>query len=472
MEAPIMMRRFGLIAILAVALTGMACSRGPDEPSEGRRLAAAAAGRHVILITVDTLRADRLGVQGHRVEGDSPSPRIDALLASGAHFSSAIAPRAITWPSLASVLTGLYPSGHGVFENGYELVEGIPTLATLLAEKGYQTARFMSNMCRANHRGWDHAFCSRGVDGKINPAALEWLDGIDPARPVFLWTHFFGAHSPYYNGGDRAARRLDPGYEGPVAPKKGWLNRIMTEEVALDDRDIRHLDALYDAAVMGSDRFVGELLDGLAERGLLESSLIVFLADHGEDLYDHHGYIYHACSVYQSGLHVPLAFVSPGLLPDGLTVSRGVELMDVAPTVLDLVGVEVPAQLHGVSLVPFLERPDAASSVRPVFSEYGDSQIHTVQLGEWKLVDNPDHDSPYCLPGAPEGHYPLAEVELYNLAQDPLETENLATRYPEKVAELRELIRRRFADLPSRLDAQELPEDLKEELEALGYVAN
>ena len=226
-------------------------------------------------------------------------------MAAGVQFANAIAPRAITWPSLASVLTGLYPSGHGVFENGYELHEGIPTLATLLSEHGYQTGRFMSNMCRANHLGWDHAFCSRGVDSKINGEALGWLDQVDPTQPVFLWAHYFGAHSPYYNGGDRAAKRLDPGYEGPVAPKKGWLNRIMTDEIPLDDADLQHLDALYDAAVMGSDRFAGELLDGLAARGLMDSSVIVFLADHGEDLYDHNQYIYHACSVYQSGYTYP-----------------------------------------------------------------------------------------------------------------------------------------------------------------------
>ena len=88
------------------------------------------------------------------------------------------------------------------------------------------------------------------------------------------------------------------------------------------------------------------------------------------------------------------------------------------------------------------------------------------------MVDNPDHDSPYCLRGAPVGHYPLAKAELYNLADDPLETTNLADQYPEKVAELQEWIRRRFANLPSRLDTQDLPDDLKEELEALGYIAD
>ena len=106
--------------------------------------------------------------------------------------------------------------------------------------------------------------------------------------------------------------------------------------------------------------------------------------------------------------------------------------MDVTPTVLDLIGVTPPDSLHGTSLVPYLESTELPGSGRPAFSEYGSSRLHTVQLGDWKLVDNPDHDSPYCLPGAPEGHYPVAKTELYNLADDPLETTNLADQYPEK----------------------------------------
>ena len=129
-------RRYGRLGLLLVSAVISACGQTAEEGSAGAGdLSGAAAGRHVILVTVDTLRADRLGIHGHTVEGASPSPHIDALMASGTHFSTTIAPRAITWPSLASVLTGLYPSGHGAFENGYELADDIPTLATLLARR-------------------------------------------------------------------------------------------------------------------------------------------------------------------------------------------------------------------------------------------------------------------------------------------------------------------------------------------------
>lgn len=461
MSAPSLRLRLASIGSGLVLLTG--CSAPAERLAEGHNL---------VLISLDTLRADRLGAYGHSVLGSSPSPRLDALMAQGVRFARASAPRAITWPSLASVLTGLYPKSHGVADNGYQLAPGLPTLATILHGAGYRTGRFLSNMCQADPRGWDHTYCSRGVDSKLEPQVGEWLDGLAGEQPFFLWVHYFGAHSPYYNGGMRAAKRLDPGYEGPVAPKKGWLNRIMLENIPLSEADLRHLDALYDAAVMGSDRLVGNLLDRLAAAGALDETVIVLLSDHGEDLYDHNGYIYHACSVYQSGLHVPLAFVAPGVVASEGVVEQNVELLDVSPTVLELLGIATPPSLQGSSLLPHLLDPAEQDEPRPAFSQYGLYRIHTVVSGDWKLVDNPDHDSPICLPGASAGHYPLAPVELYDLARDPSESHNLAEQYPEKVEELRALIRHRFADLPDRLTPQEIPEELEKELEALGYVAH
>ena len=122
--------------------------------------------------------------------------------------------------------TGQFPSHHGLIQNGYELRPDQATLSKLLQEAGYETAAFLSNMCQANHQGWDTFSCAGGSDEKINRESVAWAESRDRDRPFFLWTHFFGPHGPYYNGGD-LAQRLDPGYEGPVAPKKGVLNRIM-----------------------------------------------------------------------------------------------------------------------------------------------------------------------------------------------------------------------------------------------------
>jgi arylsulfatase A-like enzyme len=301
---------------------------------------------------------------------------------------------------------------------------------------------------------------------------MQWVDGIEDRRPFFLWAHYFGAHAPYYNGGIVARRVLDRSYEGPIAARKNALNRVMQEGIELGEADLNQLNAVYDAAVMGTDQFVGELLEYLRQAGRLENTLIVFLADHGEDLYQHNGYLYHACSVYQSSLHVPLGFAAPGLLPAGGKVAQAVELIDVLPTVLELLAVESYGDAHGISLVDYLESPTKSGEDKPAFTEYDETRIHTVQVGDWKLVDNPDAVLPVCFAGVPEDFYPIAEAELYNLREDPDETVNLASRYPDRVAEMRELIGQRFDSLPRNIEQQEIPEELRQELEALGYVAN
>jgi choline-sulfatase len=461
------MRR--LLSILCLLLL-LSCRGKEGTPKAARPLAGAAKGWNVVLLTVDTLRADRLGAYGYKGRPDN-SPRIDAQLAAGITFDNAMSQRASTWPSLASVLTGLYPSGHGVNENGYGFPDDLPTLPKLLHAAGYQTGAFLSNMCQANHQGWDSFACSGGQDGKDIRRALEWARGVDPHRPFFLWVHLFGAHPPYYNGGD-AGEAMDPGYQGPLGPRKKLLDPVMTTPIPLSARDVQHLDALYDAAVQGSDRISGALLAGMKGAGRLDRTVVLFAADHGEELYQHNRYLYHSCSVYQTTLHVPLGLSAPGVIPAGARVPQIVELIDVLPTLLDLLGVPKPAEQHGKSLLPYLERPQGGRRSLPAFSEYGSSTIHTVLQDNWKLVHNPDAISPVCIPDAPPNHYPIAREELYDLSRDPGERRNLAAREPAKVAELSQLIQRRFTGLKNRVHQQKLPQDLQKELNSLGYVAH
>jgi arylsulfatase A-like enzyme len=421
---------------------------------------------NVVLILVDDMGYSDIGCYGSEVH----TPNLDALAAGGVRVTQ-FYNGARCCPTRASLLTGLYPSGHGVAENGYGFPDDLPTLPKLLRAGGYETAAFLSNMCQANHQGWDAFACSGGQDGKSVRRALEWARGRDGRRPFLLWVHLFGAHPPYYNGGDLASR-LDPGYRGSLGPRKRLLDPVMTGPLPLDARDGRHLDALYDAAVQGSDRRAGELLAGLKAAGKLDRTIVIFLSDHGEELYAHNGYLYHACSVYQTTLHVPLGFTAPGLLPEGASVPQTVELIDVLPTLLELVGVPRPAEQHGRSLVPYLERPGGGGAGKPAFSEYGSSTVRTVVRGGWKLVHNPDGFSPVCIPDAPPNHYPIGREELYDLARDPGETANLAPAQPGKVAELAQLIRQRFAGLRRRTGAQQVPEDVKKQLKSLGYVAH
>lgn len=507
------MRRVSVSGLaLALVLSGGCQGDGTSPPSRAERsLLGAAAGWNLVLVTVDTLRADRLGAWGYTLPSTPPStlpstsPAIDELVGRGVRFENAHALRALTWPSLATVLTGLYPSGHGVAANGYELAEDQATLPLLLKDAGYRTAAFLSNMCHANHRGWDELACSGGVDAKTNRKALAWLAALHgeqvppketgsatPAAtpsPFFLWVHYFGAHPPYYNGGERALE-LDPGYSGPLKPKSWALDRVMIDGIELAARDLEHLDALYDAAVIGTDRYVAELLAGLAEHADLERTVVVFLADHGEDLYQHHRYLYHACSVYQTALHVPLAIVAPGLLPGGTSVERHVELADVLPTLLELLGLQPPGCVDGRSMLPELrgqelrvqgfhqtaqQRTGASGPERQAFSEYGDTRIHTLVDGRFKLITNPDREAVACMKGLPVGFYPIGEVELYDLAADPLEKNDVAAQHPEVVSRLLAALEERKASrchaVPeSAGQSREIPAEVKEQLEALGYV--
>ncbi len=451
-----------------VALLLAAC--GPEREGPDGRLAGSARGWNVVLISVDTQRADRLGAYGYQRR--TTSPRTDTLLLrSGARFERAMSPRGATWPAMATVLTGLYPKGHGVIRNGYSFPDGLPTLPLILEEAGYQTGAFLNNMHKANHRGWDEFYYGRGDDRRLVRKALAWTRRLDPERPYFLWAHLFGPHSPYH-----MAKLLDeipgadPAYDGPIKMGKVALDQVLSERIPLDERDLEQLNALYDAAVLATDQTVGRLLDGLRSAPGAERTLFIYTSDHGEELYEHHDYFYHACSVYQTVLHVPLAFVAPGLLAPGTAIQPLVELVDVLPTLLDLIGVEPPAEQHGVSLVRLLERPDAGGEGRPAFSEYDDTSIRTVLSGDWKLVVNPDGVEPECVPGAPDFPFPIGPIELYDLGSDPGETRNLAAERPELVAELERLLEARFEGLSDRSHDQEIPEELRRELEALGYV--
>ena len=455
--------------VLVAALVWGSCTVSPPEAGESS-LAGAAQDWNVLVVSVDTLRADRLGSFGYELRDTSPG--IDRLVEGGVRFEQAMTHRSLTWPSLASMLTGLYPSGHGIVQNGYEFRDETPTLPKILQASGYETAAFLGNMCRANHAGWDAFKCTNSNDARVFPQARRFLEARDTEKPFLLWVHYFGAHGPYSNGQDWASTRLDPDYAGPLGPKKWKLNQAMLGEVPMMDADRDHLDALYDAAVMGTDRYVGMLLDWLREGGLLDKTLVLFVADHGEELADHNNYFYHACSVYSAGLNVPLAFIAPGVLDPAGSIDAPVEVADILPTMLDLLGVEPPPAMHGRSLIDYLDPSRPQPVERPAFSEFGGTDIRTVQHEGWKLVVNPKREAVQCLKDAPLDLFPIEVAELYELSSDPGEQSNVADDHRAKLQELRSLLEARFELIDHQGLDQDLPEDVRRKLEAMGYVTN
>ncbi|HUP23502.1 MAG TPA: sulfatase-like hydrolase/transferase [Thermoanaerobaculia bacterium] len=401
----------------------------------------------MVLITLDTLRADRVGSYG----GPVATPHLDRLAAEGSRFANAATTVPFTLPAHSSLLTGTYPPTHGVRENvGYYLDEKLPTVAELLRDAGYATAGFVSSFVLDARwgiaRGFDTYYDEFDLaevqtanlgdvqrDGKETVAqATAWLRQHGGSeRPFFVWVHLFDPHDPYT----------------PPEPYRS-----------------RYPGRPYDGEVAYTDSLVGELIGVLEELALLEHTLLIATADHGEGLGDH-GEHYHGFFVYDTTVHVPLLVRPPFQdLARGEVFDEAVSHVDLAPTILDAAGVDAPAHLQGRSLLPQIcgEPAGDAAAERVVYSEslypllhYGWAPLRAARGGRHKLIAAP-------------------RVELYDLHADPGERANLA----DQLTGARALLEGRLAELRERIESapsasvkREVDAAALAQLRALGYVA-
>lgn len=374
-------------------------------PDAAASLRGATRGCNVLFITLDTTRADRIGCYGHRA---AETPTLDVLAAGGVRFSRAYAHAPITLCSHATFMTGTLPPENGVRVNGWHaLGPELPTLAEQFRTHGYATAAFVAARVLEARYGLNRGFdlyrdqmpaTPQGGPTNDRPAnyvvdeALAWLDSVAgspqsaDAKPWFCWTHLFDPHAPY-------------------APPPPY--------------DQRHADP-YDGEIAFMDAQIGRLVERLRAGGLLERTLIVVGADHGESLGEH-GYQWHALLVYDGIMRVPLIFHAPGRIP-AATCEASVRNFDVMPTILDLMGWETPASVSGASLLPELAGEETgAAPGRPV---YGESDFPTQEFG-WAplrfLVDGP-----WKYIRAPR-------QQLYRISDDPHERADLAGAEPQRV---------------------------------------
>ncbi|MFO0984603.1 MAG: sulfatase [Planctomycetota bacterium] len=451
----------------------------------------------VFLITIDTLRADRLGCYGNHAWDEPVSPNIDAFAREAVRFTRMFAPRGLTLPSLTSLHTGVYPITHGVRENDQPWPRR-DTLASLLAQHGYTTACFLSYLPGPTARSIAQEFQQHTVTGlgRMRPpsvmqarndeAALQLtLDHVQKlARassrpPAFVWLHLYDVHKPYtpalpgeqrfdrdYRGAiqrDAPGDRLDPGdYAGP------FTDRAAIEQQQLSAEDHRHVLALYDAGVHDADARVGRLLDTLRQSGLLEDALTIIAADHGDELGDHQHYYYHGASVYDSVMRTAL-LIRP---PSGTTAQRCDALatnVDVLPTVLDWLALPAPHGGEGSSLAAAL-RGQPCPGHDMVFGEWQDL-IGIVRTRDWKYIFNPRGVHPTKPPYSehPGTSFRVACEELYDLNADALETSNLAGGEPAIASRLREAWSQ-FRDRPGHATSMSTEFEDNPELKALGYV--
>lgn len=417
-------RRTLAIAALAALSIAVSCGRREPEPL---------AGYNVVLITIDTLRADHIGAYGYTA---AATPNIDALARDGVRFDNAIAGAPLTLPSHATILSGMHPHRHGLRNNGAgALPNGLPTLATTFAEAGYRTAAFVGAFVLDHRFGLGRGFetyddeierdpdAPAGIEAErpasaVIDRAIRWMGGAD-ARPYFLWVHVYDPHAPY----------------SPPEPYRSTFS-----------------GRLYDGEIAYADAEIGRLLEALRRAPGAERTVIAVMGDHGEALGEH-GELTHGVLLYEPTLRVPLIIHAPRLKSRTVTVPVG--LADIAPTLTALVALAKPARADGVDLsAALLAQREPAE--HDLYSEtqyptlFGWSGMEAARRGALKLIDSP----------APE---------LFDLATDPREARNVYTTERRSMFALRAALDALRRDAVTSQPVKMDPETAQK-LASLGYL--
>lgn len=418
-----------------------------DSPSPSRR-------PNVILVLIDTLRADHLGCYGY---GKETSPNIDAFAENASLFEKAFAQSSWTKPSVASLLTGLLPRSHTANRREDALPGEALTLAERLGALGYRTAGFVTNTNVAAEFGFAQGFETYELlldaDERLGYARAEvlvtrglaWL-GEERKEPFFLYLHATDPHDPY---------TFAPGGKESVG-STDYMEALEAGEIPSDSRTRDRLLELYDGKIRYLDRELGRFFDDLRTQDLYRDSLIVLVSDHGEE-FEEHGWWRHGKTLYQEQLHVPFLVKWPGSRPSG-RIGEVVQHVDLVPTVLDFLGAPLARGLPGRSLFRLVE---SGAAFDPVVSSYLRSdgrEVESVVYREQKLVRTLVYDRE-----AP----PFA---LFDLANDGGETKNLLEMQRSAFDFLDSLLRRpvegpELAAVPAAID-----EATRRRLEALGYI--
>jgi arylsulfatase len=485
--------KHAVFAALAVTLLAAAAAylSGPggkslSEPSGKADVPASASGGvyacrgcNIVLITVETTRADHLGCYGY---GRNTTPFIDSLAAGGLVFEDAYAVRGNTWPSLTAMLTSRYPASTGVRGAGELLGAPAPTVASVLGENGYATAAFLTNFCDAGAYGFNASICrfseAGGNDRNATDDALGWMKSMGRGR-FFAWIHYFSPHNPYYppSGYDVFT---DGGYGGPYNGSVEQLYDVALGKANMSGADVAHVIALYDGDLLAADGEVRRVYSFLQDSGLLDSTIFIVSSDHGEELYDRNRYFFHDCSFYGSVLHVPLIMRLPGG-PEGVRRGGFVGSVDYAPTLLALVNLSGDPSFEGSAYNPLL--PDGGGFDAVIGERYvaapkdakgrhqrldPEGAILTIRTGRWRYVYNPMNTTPrnQCWPAGLD--YPVAHEELYDIGKDQHELTNVAADNPGVARELRDELLRRYPQEGGAAPRQ-ASKDALDELRSLGY---
>lgn len=451
---------------------------------------------NVLLVTVDTLRADRLGTYGY---GQETSPNIDALAARGVRFAHAGVQWPKTWPSMASFLTGTYPHTNGIGVVPRALPDSLVMLSEVFQQAGWDTAAVVANFNVGRTAGfsqgfdhfvesWDEEWQAKSGGAtfenapgrvkqftnatRVTDQALRWLWGRhDSERPFFLWLHYMDPHGPYLPPEDYASLFTDahassqiPDRLLPTYQRQTAGGRTIT--------DLAHYQAQYDREIRYFDDQLKRLIDQI-EHLALGPAIVALTADHGESLGEHGYYLEHGDLPYEPTAHVPLIIAGHGVEAAGTTIDGPVGLVDVTPTLVELAGLAPPSHFEGTSLAGVLA--GRADVVMPeyVFMQAGVNEGApqlSVRRGRWKLIHVRFPVERKVMTGA--------EYELYDLESDPGELHNLAALRPDLVDELAAVLDAWYGGgfatgskaRVDEFDVEGLDPTSRKMLEALGYI--
>jgi len=420
----------GLLGALVFLLIGR-----PESASAETAKVRRDGGLNVLLIIIDTLRADRVGYSGY----DIKTPHMDSLASEGTRFIDATCQYPMTLPSHASIMTGTFPQFHGIRSNGnYYLKKDFTTLAEALKENGFATSAFIGSVVLDSKYGlaqgfdlYDDTFKtpdyledieSQNLAQDVYQSAKKWFDA-HHQKKFFMWVHFYDPHAPYI-----PPSPFDKEYKDP-----------------------------YDGEVAYTDVYVGKLMDMLKEKGVYKNTLVVLTGDHGEGLGEHDEPT-HAIFLYDTTVKVPLLFHCPGTIPEKITVKDQVRTVDFMPTILDMLKIKVPKAVQGESLVPLMQgekRKEVYSYAETYFPflSNGWAPLKCLRAGGFKFIKAP-------------------KPELYDLSSDPGELHNILNEKPQTAREMMGQLDELEAKYQAEKTAEKITLSLeeRERLESLGYV--
>ena len=463
--------------------------------------------RGVILMMADTLRKDHLDLYGYSRE---TAPALSQFASQGATFLDNVSQATWTKASAPSIMTSLYPLTHGVRRGSDRLPAAATTLAEVYRDAGYATVSFASNSFTGKysnlHQGYEELHERGSIDDQGYPSKtarsytdelLAWLERHGDT-PFFIFYHVFDPHDPYQpyrpydslwgdpsykDEHDAEREKARPFIEGADIRRLGKVTKSSLDKAGLDAEAFSQFDrAWYDGSIRGMDAEFGRVLERLRDLGMEETTLVVFISDHGEEFFDH-GRTFHGTGVYSELTSVPLVLRYPGVISAGASIEEMVQSVDLMPTLLELSHLAAPQGMAGQSLVPLLagtardaERSQTAIGVvqggwtlRPAFSERA---IHHPPEGEeayaiakdgWKLIHNI------------QGYRHRPEFELFDRARDPLDQTNLADQHPDIVKQLIQDLTawRKWAEenaLPEADSTEGLSDKELRRLRSLGYI--